>query len=165
MSTLARRVGVLETSLQDDFKRRWVAAIEALKETLAPEHARLIADWMRGAAARPRGQDHGHDHGHDRVRVCKRCILETDPPALVRAALIMLLHYVQGGAPVALPPHVAEVYLADPDAFPTLACEDCGYLMPTRGRLRPDGSFRHIAGYVGECPVCGRDTNPEEITP
>jgi hypothetical protein len=28
--------------------------------------------------------------------------------------------------------------------------------------LRPDGSYRHVAGYVGACPVCGLDNHPEE---
>jgi hypothetical protein len=57
------------------------------------------------------------------------------------------------GAPVALPPEVAEVYLNDPDAYPTYGCDGCGYLMPTRSRPRADGTYRHIAWYLGECPV------------
>jgi hypothetical protein len=65
------------------------------------------------------------------------------------------------GAPVSLAPSVAEVYLSDPDAFPTNACDGCGYLLPTQTKLKPDGTYRHIGWYMGECPVCGLDNHPK----
>jgi hypothetical protein len=151
---LAKRLVRLEASAREDAERRWAVAVETLKATLMPEHATLITDWLRGPGAATRGGHHGHAGGH----VCNRCILDSDPPALVRAALLMLLdHVLTSGAPVALPPHVAAVYQADPDAYPTNPCEGCGYLLPTRTKLRPDGTYRHVAWYTGTCPVCGRD--------
>jgi hypothetical protein len=157
--TLAKRLGAIEATARQDTERCWEAAVESLKATLAPEHAQLIAGWLRGPDARVRGADHGHGHG----RVCTRCILDCDPPPLVRAALLMLIDSaVTSGAPVALPPHVAEVYLTDPQAYPTNPCEGCGYLLPTRSKIRQDGTYRHIAGYVGECPACGLDNHDEE---
>jgi hypothetical protein len=156
---LARRLGTLEASVRQDAERRWAAAVETLKETLAPEHARLIADWLRG----PDAVDRGGQHGHGRDRVCSRCILDGDPPALVRAALLMLIDSTMtSGAPVALPPDVAAVYLEAADAYPANACEGCGYLMPMRATIRPDGTYRHIATYRGSCPVCGLGNRPRE---
>jgi hypothetical protein len=160
-SGLSRRLCRLEASARSDLEQRWEAAVEALKETLAPEHARLIAEWLRGPGAYVRGADHGHDWG----RVCNRCILDADPPALVRAALLMLLdHVLTSGAPVVLSQDVATIYLADADAYPTNGCDGCGYLMPTKSTVRPDGTYHHLAAYLGACPVCGLDNHLEEDT-
>jgi hypothetical protein len=41
----------------------------------------------------------------------------------------------------AMPPEVAEVYMANPDALPLHDCEDCGYKLPH--------------GYFESCPLCG----------
>jgi hypothetical protein len=84
------------------------------------------------------------------------------PPALVRALWLLQAEHMATGAPVSLAPDVAAVYLDDPDAYPTNACEGCGYLLPTRSSLRPDGSYRHVASYFGACPVCRLDNHPEE---
>jgi hypothetical protein len=156
-TTLTRRLERLETSARDDLERRWAAAVETMRETLAPEHGRLIADWLRGPGAVVRAKDHGHSE----QRVCNRCILDGDPPALVRAALLILVDHLTSGAPVVLPPNVAEIYLADPDAYPASPCDGCGYLLPTQSKLRPDGTYQHIGWYLGECPVCGLDNHPE----
>jgi hypothetical protein len=74
----------------------------------------------------------------------------------------MLLEHLATGAPVAMPPNVAEVYLNDPRAYPADPCEACGYLLPTRSTLRADGTYRHLARYLGVCPVCGRDNHPQD---
>ena len=156
-TALARRLEKLESSAWDDLERRWAAAVDTMRATLAPEHGRLIAAWLRGPGAAMRAEAHGHSEH----RVCTRCILDSNPPALVRAALLILVDQLTSGAPVALPPKVAEIYLSDPDAFPTNACGGCGYLLPTRSKLRMDGTYRHIAEYLGICPGCGRDNHPE----
>jgi hypothetical protein len=84
------------------------------------------------------------------------------PPALVKAAWLLMDNHVRTGAPVSLAPEVAEVYLADPDAWPLAPCEGCRYPLPMRGTVHPDGSFGDVAYYLGRCPVCGLDNHPEE---
>jgi hypothetical protein len=150
---LARRLAALEASAREDQERRWAAAVEALRVTLDPEHARMIADWVSGPDAAARGDG----HGHGRQRVCRRCVLDSDPPPLVRAVFLMLVDSLASGAPVAMPADVAAIYLADPDAYPANPCKGCGYPLPTRSRVLPDGNYRHIGAYDGACPVCGHD--------
>jgi hypothetical protein len=84
------------------------------------------------------------------------------PPALVRAVWLLMCEHMERGAPVSLAAPVAEVYLADPDAYPANACEGCGYLMPSRSTINPNGAYQHVAWYMGDCPVCGLDNHPEE---
>ena len=122
------------------------------------EHARLVATWLREHVNGKRYGPHVDGPNH----VCPRCIDRLDPPALARAVWFMLLEHLVTGAPVAMPPNVAEVYMNDPDAYPTNRCEGCGYLLPTRSKIRADGSYQHIARYLGECPVCGLDNHPQE---
>jgi hypothetical protein len=63
---------------------------------------------------------------------------------------------------VSLAPAVAEVYLRDPQAYPANTCEGCGYLLPAKTKVRPDGTYRHLGLYLGTCPVCGLDNHPAE---
>ena len=158
MTTLARRLGVLEAAVRRDAEQRWQVAVIAIRETMDREHARLVATWLR---------EHldGKHHGPcvDRPNhVCPRCIDRLDPPALARAVWFILVEHLVNGAPVAMPPNVAEVYLNDPQAYPADRCDGCGYLLPTRSTFRADGSYRHIARYLGACPVCGLDNHPTE---
>ena len=156
--TLARRIGILEAVVRQDAERRWEAAVTSIRETMAPEHARPVADWMRQHVD---GRNHGPCVASPN-HVYPRCIDREDPPALARAVWFVLLDHLASGAPVAMPPHVAEVYLGDPRAYPADRCDGCGYLLPTRSTIREDGSYRHIARYLGQCPVCGLDNHPEE---
>ena len=155
---LARRVGILEASVRQGAERRWNAAVDRMRETMDPEHARLVADWLRQHV---NGKRHG-PHVDAPDHVCPRCIDRLSPPALARAVWFMLLDHMTSGEPVAMPPNVAEVYLSDPQAYPANPCEGCGYLLPAQARLRPDGSYRHVGLYLGACPVCGLDNHPED---
>jgi hypothetical protein len=152
-TTLGRRVGLLEGAVQRELRRQLGAAVVRLRETMAPEHARLVVSWMRehGLGER-RGGDPGHPSHPCTGRpnhACAGCIDRLDPPALVRAAWVLLFEHLGHGAPVALPPEVARVYLEHPDAAPTAPCAGCGYRLPARGgRL----------AYAGACPVCGART-------
>ena len=126
---------------------------------MAPEHIRLVQDWMR---------EHVGDHvplalpGESPAATFGRL----RPPALVRAAWLLVDNHVRSGSPVSLAPEVARVYLEDQDAYPASSCEACGYRLPLQGTLRPDGSFANVTYYLGSCPVCGNNTDPErEDTP
>jgi hypothetical protein len=156
-ATLARRLGALEATARQDLEGRWIAAVDRMRETMAPEHARLVATWLREQV---NGKQYG-PHVDSPNHVCPRCIDRLDPPALARAVWFMLLDHLTSGALVAMPPNVAGVYLNDPQAYPADRCEECGYLLPARSKIRPDGSYRHMARYLGACPVCGLDTPPE----
>ena len=123
---------------------------------MTSEHRALVASWMR---------EHAPEVGtiptpgeswsalFERLR----------PPALVRAAWLLVAHHAATGLSVALPPSIAEAYLSDPDAYPVDGCEGCGYLLPARASVQPDGSYRLLPGwYMGICPVCERDNHTEE---
>jgi hypothetical protein len=159
-ATLARRLGKIEATARVRLQGRFDAAVAQLRATMDPEHGRQVADWLR---ANIEGKQLGPCTGDAQTHVCPRCLDRLHPPALARAVWLMLLdHVLTSGAPVAMPPIVAEVYLADPDAYPANPCGGCGYLLPTRSTVRPDGTYRHLAWYMGECPVCGLDNHPEE---
>ena len=168
VTALGRRIGLLEASTREDQERRWMAAVVRLRDSMEPDHARQVAAWLRGHVDGKRWDGRCVEHGS---HVCPRCLDRLNPPALARAVWFMLLDHVFGsGAPVAMPPHVAEVYLSDPQAHPVNPCQDCGYLLPARSKVRPDGSYKHAAWYMGECPVCGLDSRrvtqaQEEGTP
>ena len=117
----------------------------------------VVATWLREHIKGKRYGPHVDRPDH----VCPRCIDRLDPPALARAVWFMLLGHLASGAPVAMPPNVAEIYFNDPQAYPANRCDGCGYLLPTRSTLRSDGTYRHIATYDGVCPVCGRDRREE----
>ena len=158
-AVLARRLAKLEVEARDRLDRRWRAAVDRIRETMDPEHARLVADWLR---ANVDGKRHGLPCDGDPGHVCPQCLDRLDPPALARAVWFMLLDHMATGAPVAMPPNVAEVYLHDCWAYPTNRCEGCDYLMPTQSTIRSDGTYRHGGWYRGSCPCCGLDNHPQE---
>jgi hypothetical protein len=125
---------------------------------MSAEHIRFVQQWMR-------------EHVGDRRPLALRgesvyaTLDRLRPPALVRACWLLVEEHVRNGIPVSLAPSVAEVYVADADAFPATSCDGCGYLMPTRSKIHPPGTYRHIGWYLGTCPVCGLDNHPEEETP
>jgi hypothetical protein len=85
-----------------------------------------------------------------------------ESPALVRAVWLLMSEHMATGAPLTLIPELAEVYRSNTNAFPAHPCGGCGYLLPTRARLRPDGTYMFLRGvYVGICPVCERDIRPD----
>ena len=124
-----------------------------------PEHARLVAAWLGGHVNGKQCGPHVDGPNH----VCPRCIDRLAPPPLAHAVWLMLLdRTLSSGAPVAMPPNVAEVYLNDPRAYPADPCAGCGYLLPTQSAMRADGTYRHIGRYLGDGPVCGPDNYPEK---
>jgi len=152
-TTLGRRVGLLEGAVQRELRRQLGTAVVCLREMMAPEHARLVVSWMRehGLGER-RGDDAGHPSHPCTGRpnhACAGCIDRLGPPALVRAVWVLIFEYLRHGAPVALPPEVARVYLEHADAAPAAPCAGCGYRLPARG-----GQL----AYAGACPVCGART-------
>jgi hypothetical protein len=158
--TLTRRLDRLEAAAADALQQRWRAAVATMRTTLDPDHGRMVADWLREHVD---GKRHGGPCDGDPGHVCPRCIDRLNPPPLARGVWLMLLDSVlRSGAPVAMPPDVAEVYLGDPHAYPANPCSGCGYLLPTRSTLRPDGSYRHIGLYSGVCPSCGLDDRSEK---
>jgi hypothetical protein len=160
-STLTRRLEKLETVTRATSTARWHAAVEQIRSTMDPEHVQLVADWLR---ANVDGKRLGPCTGDPDTHVCPRCIDRLHPPALARAVWFVLVNHMTTGDPVTMPPNVAQVYLDDPNAYPANPCEGCGYLLPTRSRIRPDGTYKHIAVYVGICPVCEHDNHSEATT-
>ena len=161
MSTaLARRLAKLEAQSKQQHVRRWHAAIDRLVATMDPEHAQFVHDWLEEHI---NGKLLGGPCDDGQRHVCPQCVDRLNPPALPRAVWLMLLDHTFGsGAPVAMPPEVADIYLNDPDAYPLDPCEGCGYLMPMRCTFSPDGRYRPLATYVGACPVCGQESQPNE---
>jgi hypothetical protein len=158
-ATVARRLERLEAAQRADAQRRHDAATRELGRTMAPEHIQFAQDWMR------------ERFGSTRRRIALpgespyATFERLNPPALVRAILLLLDSHERTGAPLSLVPAVAEVYLADQDAYPANPCDGCRYPLPIRGTVRPDGSFSDVIYYVGACPVCGLDTDSEEGAP
>ena len=110
-AALATRLERLEAVQRAANQARHDAAIKELGRTMEPEHIRLVQDWM-------------HEHvGHGRPLALlgespAATIGRLRPPALVRAAWLMVDEYVRSGSPVSLAPEVARVYLEDQDAYP-----------------------------------------------
>lgn len=143
MSTLTRRVGMLEGAVRQKLTRQFGVAVVRLRQTMAPEHARQVGVWLREHVIGAQRGNHTGDPNH----ACRSCIDERDPPALVRAFWILLFEHLWRGAPVALPPEIAQIYRDHHDVAPVIACTVCGYLLPTRnGQL----------AYDRPCPVCSR---------
>jgi hypothetical protein len=155
-ATVVRRLEKLEAARRVVDQERHDAAVPALGRTMEPEHVRIVQDWMQehlgGLKARIALTGESPYATLERLK----------PPALVRAVWLLLDGHARTGCPVSLAPEVAEVYLADPDAWPMSSCESCGYPLPMRGTVQPDGSFSDVAYYVGRCPVCGRGSHHEE---
>ena len=130
-------------------------AVDDLRDSMADEHLAIVQAWFR---RHHRDGDPLAQPGEGWYALFERL----QPPAIVRAFLMLIAHHVETQLSVSLAPAVAEVYVSDPGAWPVVSCEGCGYLLPARARLQPDDTFAHLGGYdVGPCPVCGLDTHPE----
>jgi hypothetical protein len=154
-TALGRRLVKLEAVRRDEYEKRWRVAADRLLRSMDPDHVAELQGWMRehcgGLSVRRQPGDTWYS------------ILERyEPPALVRAVWLLMSEQMATGAPLSLIPELAEVYRSDPDAFPANPCGGCGYLLPTRARLRQDSTYIFLRGvYVGICPVCERDIRPE----
>jgi hypothetical protein len=60
---------------------------------------------------------------------------------------------VKAGAPLVLPPELADIYAADPDARPTDVCKVCRYPSPASPTRR----------YFTTCPLCGGELLPSAL--
>jgi len=160
MSTaLGRRLKKLEGGLHAERSARWTTAMDGLLGSMEPEHVSRLQAWMREHVG---GLRIPLRPGETVYALCSRYV----PPALIRAAWLLMFEHMDSGAPVSLARAVAEVYLGDPDAFPVNPCEACGYLFPARASIRPDGTYRLLPGwYMGICPVCGLDNHSEGEAP
>src|SRR4051812_32480637 len=116
---LARRLERLE-SVHRAAEERWRdESIRTLARTMDPDHARFVREWMRDHVDSTSPMFAGASWGG---------LFELyRPPALVRAVWLLLAENRASGAPLSLAPAVAEVYMVDPNAYPTNSCEGCGY--------------------------------------
>jgi hypothetical protein len=158
-ATLEGRLDRAAAAARVNFDRRWKAANDTLFRALTPEHRRIIADWFAGSPPLD-GPPCPFQH-RPSPHFCDRCIDSVNPPALIKAMWRMVVAHVMTGAPVALPPEVAQIYVDDPDAVPARPCDRCGYLLPMRAKLRADRTYRFLASYDGPCPVCETDTGDD----
>ena len=115
----------------EESERRRQAAWEYMYPTMSEEHAAMVVDaYARGLAY----SDH-EEHNTPAGRLLKRCL----------NAMYPATHWPYNEIPpevqFAMPPAVAEVYLANDDALPLHNCEDCGYRLPH--------------GCFDACPPCG----------
>jgi hypothetical protein len=140
-TALARRLMKLEVSARQEERERFREAIRQLRESLAPEHARQIREWILGTEL----LKSACDTGHPPIRFCLRCVEASDPLPLVRAFWVLLFIHIERGVPAVLPPDAAMVYVEHADAAPGFLCPGCGYLLPARG----DG-----LAFDGPCPGC-----------
>ena len=154
-SALARRLKKLEAPQRAATDRRWREGIDLLLGSMSDEHRGSFWAWMDEHCGGRRIPVHPGETTAD-------ILFRLKPPALVRAVWLLMLEHMQSGGSPLLPPHVADVYLSDPDAFPANRCEGCDYLLPVQSKLRADGTYRHLRLYEGECPACGRDNHQEE---
>jgi hypothetical protein len=145
----------LEASRHEGLCKQWQTAMDDLLHSMETEHVALLQSWMREHCGGLRIRLHPGE-------TISTLLTRYRPPGLVRAVWLLMFEHMGTGAPVALPANVAAVYLSDHDAFPVNPCDGCRYLLPARAKLRPDGIYRHVGWYMGECPVCGLDNHPDE---
>jgi hypothetical protein len=154
-TTLARRLGKLEADQRAANQERHDAGMRELGRTMAPEHIAFIQDWMEEHCGGPILRVPPGESVYETLE-------RLNPPALVRAAWLMLDAHVRDGRPVSLAPEIAEVYLTDQRAWPVGSCEGCDYPLPIQGTVHPDGTFSDVGWYTGTCPACGLSNDPDD---
>ena len=155
LALCARRLEKLEAPRKAASDRRWREGIDRLLDSMSTEHRGSFWAWMDEHCGGRRIPVYPGETTAD-------ILFRFKPPALVRAVWLLMLEHMQSGAAPLLPPTVADVYVNDPDAFPTNPCDGCDYLLPTQSKLLADGTYRHLRAYEGECPACGRDNRQQE---
>jgi hypothetical protein len=145
VDTLHRRLVKLEVSAREEVRQRFHAAVLQLRASLNREQARTISQWIREHVIGRDIMTADCEAGHGVDRFCLRCIEAANPPAMVRAAWVLVFEHIEHGTSAALPPEVAQVYVDHPNARPEFACSGCGYLLPGHGSR---------AAYAGPCPGC-----------
>jgi hypothetical protein len=99
--------------------------------TMSEVHARIVVDAYAAGL-----QDVQHpDWGSPASTLLQRCL------DALRCRPYWPYTQIRPEVALAMPPHVADVYLADRDALPLHSCEECGYRVPHQ--------------YFRECPLCG----------
>jgi hypothetical protein len=116
----------------DESRARIEAAWEIMRSTMSEEHARLVVE----ACALGRQYVESPSYSAPKGRLLRRCL-----DAIRRYDYAHWPHtQIAAEAALAMPPEVAEVYLAH-DVLPFHECEDCGYHVPHE--------------YFKTCPLCG----------
>ena len=147
MAGLTARLGSLERTARARLVDRFKAAGHAQRATMAPEHVRIAEEWHASPEVRADWLRHPRDPWPARLE-------RLQPPALVRAMYWLVFRHLDTGAPSDLPPHVAAVYVDDPDAWPVAEFRCCGYPAPVRIRWGRGGQPEVALAYFEECPLC-----------
>jgi hypothetical protein len=128
--------GVAKTWAKYEEGRRWreeievrrQAAWEIMRPTMSDEHAFMVVEAYAAGS---------EGYGTPAGTLLQRCL-----DAMSRSQRKEWPYsQIPPEVTLAMPPEVAEVYLAHPDALPFHDCEDCGYKLPH--------------GYFESCPLCG----------
>jgi hypothetical protein len=119
---------------QQDFSEseaRFDANWAIMAQTMSEEHIQLVVEAY-AAGAQYVTSDLYRTPGASLLRRCLNALWPPKPdwPHSLISPEVAL----------AMPPHVAEVYLQDQHAIPLHECEDCGYRVPH--------------GYFEACPLC-----------
>jgi hypothetical protein len=107
------------------------AAWTIMSQTMSEEHARMVVDAYGAGLQDVRHPDWGSPAGS----LLRRCL-----DALNRRPYGPYTQ-IEPEVALAMPPVMADVYLAHRDALPLHQCEECGYRVPHK--------------YFTECPLCG----------
>jgi hypothetical protein len=118
------------------------AAWAIMQQTMSEEHVRLVVEAYAAGAQYVQSSEYNTPAG----RLLRRCL-----DAISR---LTYRHWPQteiaDEVVLAMPPEVAEVYLAE-DALPLHDCEDCGFRVPvTPGEYKGKPARRHFDA----CPLC-----------
>jgi len=116
-----------DTTEQAEIEARWAI----MRQTMSEEHAGLVLNAFQAGLHRVTNDGFNTPAS----RLLQRCL-----DGLWRSER----HWPHSEIPpevyLAMPPEVAEVYLAHPEALPLHDCEDCGYKLPH--------------GFFEKCPLC-----------
>ena len=149
MAGLAGRVRRLEPKIAADLARCQRDVQGALLATMTPEHVEVLRTWYATARAAWEASPR---------EMLWRKLLRLEVPALPRAMCILIACHFETGGPLDLRPEVAEVYLADPDAWPLDRCADCGYLWPVQCEPLGRWGLEVVGRYTRRCFLCDGST-------
>ena len=101
---------------ESEWSKNWKKACDELFATMTQEHIEHVIKGLRAISEE------------------RKTGLKKEPDNLTDVAALMLffhafdkIHNPDRKHPLFLPPHVAKVYLEDPDASPIAICNKCGY--------------------------------------
>ena len=121
-----------ELERRDEAERSHLEAAWAImSQTMSEEHVRIVVDAYAEGMQDVRHPDWGSPAGY----LLRRCL------HVMWRRPYWPYTQIRSEVALAMPPLVADVYLAHPDALPFHDCEDCGYEVPHQ--------------YFKQCPLCG----------